>query len=145
MSVAPCGFSEYLELGDELTARKAVMVYRQYRREVQAAGGLCDWHAVASGSAVWIYDGQCCNTRQVVEYVHRVAERLRLTGKWGMSWADLNRGIKAGQIFGGAVRLELGRRGSEQWIDSRDYIRKNADGDWQFSWTGTADLANATS
>ena len=145
MSIAPCGFSEYLEIGDALTARRSVAVYKQYKREIQAAGGVCDWHAALSGTAIWIYDGQSCDTRQVVEYVHRVAERFRLTGKWGMSWVDLNHGIKAGQIFGGAVRLEMGRRGSEQWIDSRDYIRKNADGDWLYPWTGTSDPANIAS
>ncbi len=143
MSIAPCGFSEYLEVGDEQTARRAVFFHRHFKKEIEAAGGLCDWHVAASGTALWIYDGQCCNTAQVVEFVQSLAERFRLSGKWGMSWVDLNRGIKAGQIYGGAVRLELGKRGSEQWVDSRDYIRRNAAGDWVFPWTGTADAANA--
>jgi hypothetical protein len=139
MSIAPCGFSEYLEVGSELQARRCVALFKMYKREIEAAGGVCDWHVAPSGAAIWIYDGETCDTRQVVEFVHRVAERHGVRGKWGMSWVDLSHGIRPGQIYGGTVRLDLGQRGSEQWIDSREFLRRTADGDWLAPWTGLGD------
>ena len=136
MSIAPCGFSEHLEVGSEVIAQRCVALFKFFKREVEAAGGVCDWRVAPVGTAIWIYDGETCDTAQVVEFVHRVAERHNVGGKWGMSWVDLNHGIGPGQIRGGAVRLELGKRGSEQWIGTDDFLRKTADGEWLVPWSG---------
>jgi len=101
----------------------ALALYAQLEDELEAdsqtVGFLAEEDAPNS-YAVWLWDGG--DPEHVIAYAFRCAEAFSLDGLWGFHWGlACSRPVLDG-FGGGALVLDLGRRTSVDWVDTKHWL-----------------------
>ena len=106
-------FSCEFDTGSAEGADRAIRLYLAWERYLETLGEtVCfmvehDPTDDAPGT-IWIHDGDGSgDPDQVIEYIIRLARRLRITGHWGFAWCHDCSGPKLDAYGGGACILDL--------------------------------------
>lgn len=107
-------------------AAAALALYEQMAAELDAAGEEIGFQAESddpSNDQLWLWDGDGqANVENIIAYALKCAAAFNLTGLWGFHWSLSCSRAVVDAFGGGAQLLDLGRRESVGWIDTKHWL-----------------------
>ncbi len=118
-------FSVHLPVGAG-NVDAALALYAELRDELDADNETIGFEASGNDpddGTVWLWDTSGSgDPEHVINYALRCAQALNLAGRWGFHWGNSCSRARLDGFGGGAHLLDLGRRETVDWLDTKLWL-----------------------